>query len=679
MKFKTLRMKNFMRYKGVNEINFSCDETHNVTVVLGDNTVGKTTIAQAFRWCLYGAIMVERGKKETDYQLLNNDVLAALDANKKASVFVEITAVDNERLYTVHREVEYMRVYPKFIAKESYKMLKMFIADIDSPNIRREVEPGPNYNKINELINELFPKNLSHYFLFDGERWSDFSINGVRENIKESVHILTGLSAYKSAMYHLKDMGDNSVIRKFKKNIQGKGNVYDEYEREQTRLEREVEKCQRQIESLDASISLCNKKCDEIELYLEENKNTEQLQTAYKQLQRTLRAQSERYVANYKNFISEYNSSAYRFFARPLIEASLKMVKSVAGERRDIPHMRQASIDYIIRSGRCICGTPITEDSYALECLLEQRNYLPPADMGSLLGEFEKTANRWNRVEDELSNDAARVDDSARDYDETVIQLQKMENRMNENIDFAEKRVQLKRYKDEANRAAVKKGEIRGLISSYQNRIQNIELQMKNQEIKNAENEKWRNRLVLAEAVYDKLLADFSEREKKIFYELNEEIQTNFYHMFNAKDKKICLSENYEIQMCYKTDIGYQEEKNLSEGEKVARNFAFIVTIMDYSRRKKAEYNRANSTGVIADEDCNDTLPIVLDGPFSKLGEENISLVANVLPQVSEQVIVFMLRKDWAYTGLDEYVGAEYSIDKNPDESFASIRKVDRG
>ena len=53
MKFKTLKMKNFMRYKGVNEIDFSCDEEHNVTVVLGDNTVGKTTIAQAFRWCLY--------------------------------------------------------------------------------------------------------------------------------------------------------------------------------------------------------------------------------------------------------------------------------------------------------------------------------------------------------------------------------------------------------------------------------------------------------------------------------------------------------------------------------------------------------------------------------------------------------------------------------------------------
>lgn len=670
MKFKTLKMKNFMRYKGVNEIKFSCDDEHNVTVILGDNTVGKTTIAQAFRWCLYGAIMVERGKKESDYELLNNDVLAALDVNARATVFVEITAIDNEKLYTIHREVEYMRVYPRFIARESFKALKMYVADVDSPDSKTEVEAGVNYNKINELINELFPKNLSHYFLFDGERWSDFSVNGVRENIKESVHILTGLSSYKAAMFHLKDMGTNSVIKKLKNNIQGNGNMYDEFQRELVKTERDIDKYQRQIESLEADIRRYNQKCEEIELYLEENKDTEQLQTAFRQSQKMLRAQSERYIANYKTFISEYNSNAYRIFARPLIEACLKKVKSVNGERRDIPHMRQASIDYIIRSGRCICGTPVTEGSYALECLLEQRNYLPPADMGSLLGEFEKTAIRWCRYDNEIEQDAARVDDSARDYDETCIQIQKTENKMNENIDFSQKRTELKHYRDEMAKAVERKGEVKGIIVSLKDKISSIELQMRNQEAKNAENEKWRQRLALAEAVYDKLSADFSERERKIFCELNQEIQANFAKMFNAKDKRIQLSENYEIQMCYKTDVGYKEEKNLSEGEKVARNFAFIVTIMDYSRRKKLESNE------IAGGDY--TLPIVLDGPFSKLGEENISLVANVLPEVSEQVIVFMLRKDWAYTGLDKYVGAEYSIDKRPDESFASIRKVER-
>ena len=63
----------------------------------------------------------------------------------------------------------------------------------------------------------------------------------------------------------------------------------------------------------------------------------------------------------------------------------------------------------------------------------------------------------------------------------------------------------------------MKKGEIKGLISSYQTRIQSIELQMKNQEIKNAENEKWRNKLGLAEAIYDKLSADFRSGRKRYF------------------------------------------------------------------------------------------------------------------------------------------------------------------
>ena len=173
----------------------------------------------------------------------------------------------------------------------------------------------------------------------------------------------------------------------------------------------------------------------------------------------------------------------------------------------------------------------------------------------------------------------------------------------------------------------------------------------------------------MAEALYTRLKNDFDVKKNKTFLELNGQIQKNFERMFNAKDKRIQLTENYEIQMLYQTDLGFREEKNLSEGEKIARNFAFIVTIMEYSRNKKAEHLGVESGG--------DTLPIVLDGPFSKLGDKNISLIAKVLPEVSEQVIIFMLDKDWKYTGLDEYVGASYYIEKAADEAYESIRKVE--
>lgn len=168
------------------------------------------------------------------------------------------------------------------------------------------------------------------------------------------------------------------------------------------------------------------------------------------------------------------------------------MVKSVAGERRDIPHMHQASIDYIIKTGRCICGTPILPDSKELECLMEQRNFLPPADIGSLLGEFERTGQRWNRqsnsVYDDLREDAQNVDQSIRAYEETCNQLAGMEQQMDRQTDFAEKRKMLKYYQSENSKLGVEKGTLQGQILNFERQIERIEAEMKSQEVKSEEN-----------------------------------------------------------------------------------------------------------------------------------------------------------------------------------------------
>ena len=279
----------------------------------------------------------------------------------------------------------------------------------------------------------------------------------------------------------------------------------------------------------------------------------------------------------------------------------------------------------------------------------------------------------WNRqsnsVYDDLREDAQNVDQSIRAYEETCNQLAGMEQQMDRQTDFAEKRKMLKYYQSENSKLGVEKGTLQGQILNFERQIERTEAEMKSQEVRSEENKKWRERVDLAEALYTRLKNDFEVKKNKTFLELNGQIQKNFERMFNAKDKRIQLTKNYEIQMLYQTDLGFREEKNLSEGEKIARNFAFIVTIMEYSRNKKAEQ--------IGVEGAGDTLPIVLDGPFSKLGDKNISLIAKVLPEVSEQVIIFMLDKDWKYTGLDEYVGASYYIEKAADEAYASIRKVE--
>ena len=68
MIINNLEMYNFRQYVGKQSIDFSTDPDKNVTVLIGINTAGKTTIIRAFEWCLYGKNGFE------DQVLLNSEV-----------------------------------------------------------------------------------------------------------------------------------------------------------------------------------------------------------------------------------------------------------------------------------------------------------------------------------------------------------------------------------------------------------------------------------------------------------------------------------------------------------------------------------------------------------------------------------------------------------------------------
>ena len=68
MLLKSLKLKNFRQYKGVQQLHFAADKDKNVTVILGDNTSGKTTLVQAFIWAFYGK------ESFNSMELLNKDI-----------------------------------------------------------------------------------------------------------------------------------------------------------------------------------------------------------------------------------------------------------------------------------------------------------------------------------------------------------------------------------------------------------------------------------------------------------------------------------------------------------------------------------------------------------------------------------------------------------------------------
>ena len=182
--------------------------------------------------------------------------------------------------------------------------------------------------------------------------------------------------------------------------------------------------------------------------------------------------------------------------------------------------------------------------------------------------------------------------------------------------------------------------------------------------------------LAYVEAMYDKAATLADQRKNTIITDLNEIIGENFQRMFNDHEKYAKLGSDYKIHVYYRQvgEMTNYEEENLSNGETIAINFVFIVSILELAKRYRELEKDNEEYGM---ENAILGLPLVLDGPFSALSNDNTSLVASRLPQFAEQVIIFMLDKDWEASGLERYTLPDfcYRVNKEPNSNSASLER----
>ena len=53
MRIKSLQVENFRGFLGEHSIEFASTDNENVTLILAENEVGKSTLLNAFVWCFF--------------------------------------------------------------------------------------------------------------------------------------------------------------------------------------------------------------------------------------------------------------------------------------------------------------------------------------------------------------------------------------------------------------------------------------------------------------------------------------------------------------------------------------------------------------------------------------------------------------------------------------------------
>ncbi len=667
MKFVSLKMRNFMRYHGEHELRFSCDPQKNVTVVLGKNTLGKSTIAQAFRWGLYGdsALISTTYVKKKEIILLNKDAIAKLLYGKTEEVSVEIRVMEGDNEWLFRRSALYKRKTsdPKDLrieaAAEPELTMQLFAEGVPGKVINNDGTSGKEYKRgcVDDMINNILPKSLAAYFFFDGERWTDPT--APKDEVKRAIETILGITGLISMRNHLNSTS-KCVLKKLRGKIQGAGDEYDRVTSDIRILEGLKERDKEEKERQEAILIPLTQKRDELFEELSNSKSAEDDIRELARLKSSISTFEHQIEENYADIV-KYFSLSSKFFAASLLPEIKELLSGVNLEGKDIPGVTEDTIDYLIEKGTCLCDQCKIEEGSDIYCALMQlKKVIPPHQIGGAVAKFEATLESWGDAEknliEDISDKAENLDSALISIDDYRKEVDKLESRIDRKKDIAALR---KNYNNHVRTCAKAEQDIKQLefnISQYDSQLESKNNQLDQISKQNDANKNVRLQIEYAEALYKMANELVKKKVDPLANELSDLITKNFEKMFDDEEKYAILSpDDFKIHVYYK-DLGgvsTHEEKVLSGGEPVAINFVYIASVLELAAMKKLQTEDVDSDNIME-------LPIVLDGAFSNLDDSNTNSIACKLPSFAEQIIVFILDKDWDATGLEEYTDPKY-------------------
>lgn len=653
-----LEMYNFRQYIGLQTVEFSTDPDKNVTVLIGVNTSGKTTIIRAFEWCLYG----KNGFEDT--VLLNSEVRDNMNVGDTQDVWVVITFShedsNGQKMYTLKRKFTYLcNERTKAEGKLVVGVNKKPVEDLTLEYLQADGQTKTAIRRENilESIDRVLPQDLSDYFFFGGER-----ISGIanRADLSKAVRGLMRLDVLENARDHIKE-----VLKIFSSRIDTSGDSKAQAARES--LETAKKRLQQYIDARDnaqAEMEYYQKQENELSVELSKS-NVEQVKEAKLERDRIARALSgeETRLKNaIRAYVDLFNRRPYAFFGMPAIKKSLEMLQNINDQVECVPGMNQDSIDYLLQRGTCICGTHLDPGSKPYQLVMQERRKLPPETIGAVVMNYKNKSEGYLSGSESFFTDLEEKFKEIRSIQREIgILEEKAEKQSNLIIDDTDaKIIENKRRNAHARYLEVK--------SDYDQAVRDIggcERDIKNCEdaiAKYAKNSTKNQRLVryitYATLVQDWLTETYQEKESKVRTELQQRVNDNFAKMYHG-ERSILIDDKYRVKYA---DITTEE----SDGLKAVKSFAFIASLVSMAKDK-----------ILDDEDMQlgQVYPLVMDAPFSNVDEIHIDNICKILPKTANQVIMAVMQKDWEYASINlgQFVGKSYMIIKDRDADGKEI------
>lgn len=653
MILKKLEMYDFRQYIGKQSIEFSTDKEKNVTVLVGVNTSGKTTIIRAFEWCLYGKNGFE------DSVLLNSEVREKMKEGEVQETWVAVTFIHDETTYTLKRSINYVCNERVINSNNIFVNLsKKTEEDISLEHVQKDGQTKfPSIGKANiaESIDRVLPKDLSDYFFFGGER-----ISGIanRADLSKAVRGLMRLDVLENASAHLKE-----VLKEFQKEIDTTGDVnaqkakdsLETYRKKKTELEKDLDNYGKEVDYWQNKEKECSAELAK--------SNVEQVKKAKAErdrIQSTLENEKRRLEELKKGVVKAFNSRAFAYFGLPAMKESLEFLEKTkeksGGVHESIPAMEQEAVDYLIHRGYCICGTRLVPGTIPYQNAMDERRILPPEHIGDAVRKYKNTSEGYLAGIESYKED---IEYKYNEYRKTKRRIGDLQDELNGQTELIVDDVDANRIEKERRNANTKYLEAREdydstlkKLGECDSNIENCERAIEKYAKSSQKNQRTARLIKYTEKVSEWLSETYKEKENIVRVELQKRVNDNFSKMYHGV-RSIEIDEKYRVSY---SDVITEE----SDGLKAVKSFAFIASLVSMAKDKILDDSEMK---------LGQVYPLVMDAPFSNVDEIHIDNICKILPDTANQVILAVMQKDWEYASknLEQFVGKSYRIEKDRD------------
>lgn len=652
MKLLSLKVENFRQFFGEREMTFAAGQK-SVTVVIGNNGFGKTTLLNAIVYALYGSESFTPAFEDPEH-LVNDRAIQEAKVGQSVQSKVVFDFSHNFGPQKFKYRITRTCKGTKKNSKELGATTEQIMLATTPPSGNTEVTEDAG--EIQDQIDRILPRNLYPYFFLDGERIEKMvSPNKEeRKRLALATKQLAGLEVLDRGIRHVaearkdidEELGDIAI------------NELKEFMKDKIEKENELEELKKEILRVNTEMEANNLYIEEIDTKLKGKKEVGDLQKRRERLQLEkidLEEQSGRLIKKQTEFLSR---SAYKLYCRNVCADFIELVDKLKKKGELPAGIKRKFVLELIESKRCICGAELGEGGTHLGNVKEWLNkggmHAAEAELLTLSGQIDSFSNSISGHEAEyggIVQERKRIERSKVRIDSDLEGISaKLGDGPFEDIKLLEKK--RNELLDRKSNYEVDLSQKKHRVKDFQIVLEKIRKNIAEAEGQAGEAVDLMHMLDIANRTEDALKLVRSSYEGELKEKLESKMGKIFSNIFIKSGYTPRLEDDFTPKLTY--PVGAVSK---SGGENQILTISFIGAIIEVTKSKTADLDGEDGSTV--------EYPVVVDSPFGQLDTTNKSGVAKALTAICDQAIVFVSNEQWsgqAMENLEPVAGKIYLL-----------------